>query len=365
MAPHTKLPPLPPEALADERAIAAAATKAVDRARAGDIRGGLALALQAHRQAQGLALPSGELAALNAAATVHGIRGDLMAAVAAGIDACVLARKLGARAIHGHALVTIATSAFRLGILPQAKTYLEECLERAREEGDARLEARARIALGIVLGDSGNFDAAAVQVARAFLLVRQSGDSTSPARVITNLANVHRKRAAALALAGDRERLELECEEAESLAWKALESARGEGNLAVQVDAFAIRAQTCALRGDSRWAAEHFGSAVRAARETGLSAPLAMALAGLGRSRLGLGDVQGALEAWREAHEVASALRPSERIAEACRGLAEVHARAGDELGERRWRERAAAESAEFSHACDQTRAQLRAFLIP
>jgi hypothetical protein len=50
-------------------------------------RKGLALALRARPGSAGLDIARGELDALNAAAIVHAMRGDLIAAVAAGIDA--------------------------------------------------------------------------------------------------------------------------------------------------------------------------------------------------------------------------------------------------------------------------------------
>jgi hypothetical protein len=76
------MPFLPPEALADEGSIASR-RRARDRARQGrgDARGAQPRA--AGRAArQGLEIDGGELEALNAAAIVHLIRGDSIAAVA-------------------------------------------------------------------------------------------------------------------------------------------------------------------------------------------------------------------------------------------------------------------------------------------
>ena len=100
------MPFLPPEALADADSIAVAAERAIALARGGDTRAALNLALQARRRAQGLEIDVGEIEALNAAAMVHLIRGDTIAAVASALDACELARRTGDRSRYGHALVS-------------------------------------------------------------------------------------------------------------------------------------------------------------------------------------------------------------------------------------------------------------------
>ena len=81
------MPFLPPEALGDEASLVAMSERAVTLARRGETRPAINLALQARRQAQAIESVRGELAALNAAAMVHLIRGDAVAAVAAAIDA--------------------------------------------------------------------------------------------------------------------------------------------------------------------------------------------------------------------------------------------------------------------------------------
>ena len=75
-----QMPFLPPEALADADSIAVAAERAIALAKGGDTRAALNLALQARRRAQGLEMGQGEIEALNAAAVVHLIRGDSIAA---------------------------------------------------------------------------------------------------------------------------------------------------------------------------------------------------------------------------------------------------------------------------------------------
>src|SRR6188768_2490429 len=184
------MPFLPPEALADEAAIAGAATKAVTLARWGEPRAALNLALQARRQAQSLDIVRGELEALNAAAVVHLIRGDAVAAVATAIDARDLAQRAGDRSLFGQAQVSLQISAFILGAGDDVHGALRECARVALEDGDLTVELRARVALGVVLGDCGHFDAAAYEFDRALRLASELAHPVaSPARITANIAN--------------------------------------------------------------------------------------------------------------------------------------------------------------------------------
>lgn len=365
-APHmTEIPErpfLPPEAWADHRTIAAAAAEAIAVARKGDARRGLALALHARQQALGLESEAGELAALNAAAIVHAIRGDHMAAVAAGIDAHDLAVKHGDRRILAHTLVTMSSAAFALGALSGARAALERSIVLGLEAGDRDVEFRARIALGVALGDLGEFDGAATEFTCALHLVREHRDSTSAARIVANLANVHLKRASRLFAEADGIGALRECAEAEQVARRALSLATDEANLPVQVDALGIRGRAKELQGDRAGGLALLGDAARLAREARFRQPLPWLLCEGARLALASGDVRSARDAYQEALEVATELRPSTRIEDACLGLAEVSARMGDTLGARRWRERAATESQDFDRQRRQTRAQVNAF---
>src|SRR5262245_35978860 len=127
------MPFLPPEALGDERSIAAAAARAISLAKGGDTRAALNLALQARRRAQGLDMGPGELEALNAAAIVHLIRGDSISAVAASMDACGIARRHGAEVRYGHAFVSLKLAAYNLGACDDVTGQLARCAHQARE----------------------------------------------------------------------------------------------------------------------------------------------------------------------------------------------------------------------------------------
>jgi hypothetical protein len=125
------MPFLPPEALADEASIAEAAARAITLARCGEPRAALNLALQARRQAQSLETVRGELEALNAAAVVHLIRGDAVAAVATAIDARDLARRAADRSLLAQSVVSLQMSAFILGAGADVHATLRECTREA------------------------------------------------------------------------------------------------------------------------------------------------------------------------------------------------------------------------------------------
>jgi uncharacterized protein HemY len=80
----------------------------------------------------------------------------------------------------------------------------------------------------------------------------------------------------------------------------------------------------------------------------------------LGRLALGSSDLDEAQSSYSGALEIARELRPSRKIALACSGLADVHARRGDASGAAAWRERSVEEAAAFEVASLQTRRQIR-----
>jgi tetratricopeptide (TPR) repeat protein len=353
------LPFLPPEALSDERSIAAAARRAIALAKGGDARAGLNLALQARRRAQGLELGQGELEALNAAATVHLIRGDTIAAVAASMDACSLARRTGNRLLYGHAFVSLKISAYNLGACEDAVAALARCAHEAQELGDGGIEVRARLGLGVVLGDAGRFDAARAEFLKALPLSEVNREASGPSRVISNLANLHRKRAVAHREAEREEQARHELQEAIRVARHARRLAAAEGHLAVEIDALGIEGCAQALAGDDALAHALLLASAQLGRKSRCPTAVVWVLCELGRNRLCAGDLEGARAAYTEALEVAADTRPSRKIAVACAALAEIDAMAGNPVGEQAWRERAADETAQFEIARLQTRRQL------
>jgi tetratricopeptide (TPR) repeat protein len=353
------MPFLPPEALADEASIAATSARAVVLARCGDTRAALNLALQARRQARSLESTRGELEALNAAAMVHLIRGDAVSAVAASLDARELARRSGDLPQSGQASVSLQMSAFILEVGDESLGELRTCVEQGRETGDAALELRARLALGVVLGDRGRFDAAAYEFERALTLARDFPQAGSPARITANMANLHRKRAVRLADGGFEARALRECRVALEVARRACELAAAEEEISVEIDALAIAGCVTELSGDAARSRVLLRESIALGRASRCPSAIVWVLCELGRVALAEGDLDEAGSAFARAWDLACDLRPSRKIGKACLGLAEVAARMGDPAGALAWREHAAEEYAAFEIARLQTRRQV------
>ena len=353
---------LPPEALADEGSIATAAARAIALARRGEPRAALNLALQARRQAQSLEIQRGELEALNAAAVVHLIRGDAVSAVASAIDARDLAERSGDRSLLGQALVSLQMSAFILGAGEGAHAALRECTREALENGNVELEVRARIALGVVLGDGGHFDAAAYEFDRALRLCRSGESPTqSVARIMANIANLHRKRASAYLAQGYEARGLHECGLAIAVARDACRLAAADGSVSVEIDALAIGGCAHEQRGEPARARILLSESIALGRGARCPSAIVWVLCELARMQLAAGDLDDGAAAFGEALNLARELRPSRKIATACFGLAEAAARKGDVQAAARWREHGAEEAAAFEIASLQTRRQVAA----
>jgi hypothetical protein len=263
------MPFLPPEALADEDSIRAAAERAIALAKAASRGRPWPSRCTRGANAQLMEMEQGEGEALNAAAIVHLIRGDPVAAVATSIDACDLARRTGDDALLGHALVSLNMSACILGACDDALSRLRTCADEAALRGQPSVEIRARIAIGILLGDRRRFDAATRQFEEALALARAHPGLTNPSRIVANLANLHRKRAGRGFRARIRGPALHECAEAIRLAREACEGATREGAVATEIDALGILGCVHKLRGDLVRARVSFGESIalgRAAR---------------------------------------------------------------------------------------------------
>ena len=291
---------------------------------------------------------------------VHLIRGDAVAAVAAAIDARDLARRIGDRPLLGQAMVSLQYAAFVLGASEEVHAALRECAQEAIDAGDAVLETRARLALGVVLGDQGHFDAAAYEYERALRISFDNQGQTSPARITANIANLHRKRAQALFEAGFEARALKECDQAERAAHEACGLAAVEGAVSVEIDALAITGCVLELRGESERARVLLRESIALGRGARCASAVVWVLCELGRLSIAAGDLDEAHASYAGALEIARDLRPSRKIAVACGGLADVLARRGDPAAANSWRERAAEEIAAFEIASLQTRRQIR-----
>lgn len=353
------MPFLPPEALVDRADISAAATQAIHLARRGDPRAGLVLVQKARLRAQDLDMPSGEVEALNAAALVHHMSRNPIAAAAAALDARDLARRTGDASLQGHARVTLAIAGYDLEAEVDVEPELEACIAAAVEARDGALECRARLAYAVVLGDRERFGEAHVQLIAALQMSAGEGCTSTPARILANLANLHRKRALhALARNAQAEAFE-QCTAALDAAARAEKQAAAEGYLGARIDALAIAGCVHALRGDDRTARVHLGDSVALARASRYGQFAVWVLCELGRLELRARDAAAARAAFAEGLDHALELRPCRKITTALEGLAEAAALRGDREGTRLWREQANAEARVFDAARVDTRRQL------
>jgi hypothetical protein len=82
----------------------------------------------------------------------------------------------------------------------------------------------------------------------------------------------------------------------------------------------------------------------------------------LARTCIASDDLAGARQAYTEALEVALELAPSRKVQVACAGLSEVEGLAGNDVGERHWRNRASQEEQEYERMRLHTGRELEAF---
>jgi tetratricopeptide (TPR) repeat protein len=359
-----QMPTLPPEAAADERTIAAFAARAIALAKAGCGREAIALAKVARAQAQGMEMDRGEVQALNAAAIVHLLRGDPISAIAAAMDACQVARRVDDRALAAHAQVSLHLSAHNLGARDDVERGLRGCIAEAIAVSDPQLEVRARTALGVIHGDAGRFDAAAFELRCALATAERHDGMICPARLVANLANLHRKRARAELSRGSEASAARECVEAEALARRACVLAARDGAAAVEIDALAIWGCVQRMQGDPVRARALLQESVALGRAARSRPAIVWILCELAGILLEQADLDGAWAAYGEALEIAGALRPSSKVAAACEGLAEVAERRGDAAEAQHWRRRAAQEAEDDERARRQTRQQVDTFLL-
>jgi tetratricopeptide (TPR) repeat protein len=359
-----QMPTLPPEAVADDRTIAAVAARAVALAKAGDGRGALALAKVARTMAQGMELERGELEALNAAAIVHLLRGDSISAVAAAMDACDIARRIDDRALAAQARVSLHLSSFNLGARGDVEPGLRGCVADAMELLDRPLEVRARTALGVVYGDEGRFDAASFEFERALVTARLHGGTTCPARLVSNLANLHRKRALAALAEGYEARALRECAEAVALARRACGLAAREGATPIEIDALGIWGCVRVIQGEPGHGRMLLEESVALGRGARWRPATVWVSCELGALLASLDHLEAARAAYAEAYETACTLRPSRKIALACEGLAHVAARRGEVADAELWRRKAEHEAAEYERVRRATRSQVESFLL-
>ena len=337
--------------------------RAIAAARKGDLKEALHLAQQAWQGARERKDERAIVEATNAASIVHMIRGDSISAVAAAIDAHQLARRLGERSLQGHARVNLCYSGFHLGTHADAETDLRRCVEQAVADQDTGLEIRARVGLGIVLGEIGKFETAPTHFRRALKLAGEHPEYTPPACITVNLARLHLKSGGARLAAGHAEEARIELLESARIADEAYKLALEEEGIPASIEALGVRACALDLLGARDKALALLAYAVALGGETGARSAMLWVLCELARIRLLAGLHDGARAAYVHALDIASGLRPSARIHVLCQGIAEAEENLGRHESAAQWRSRAVQEEAEFDRWRRDTRWQMERLL--
>lgn len=344
----TDLAGTPPSFGADDNALIRLAREAVDIALAGDIKGGLALALDASKRARASGDQRAELAALNAAARCHSLRNDSINSLAAGIDAATLARSLGDGVALGHALCAIANTSFTLKLLEECEPFVRRAIDESLKHADADLEARARQTYGVLLGDLQRFDEARTELQLGVAAARRDGRMALLLRVEGNLINVARKQARLLAARGERAQFSDSALHAVTEAEKLLARARDQKVLSLELTMSSLISEIHALLGDTgRGISEamHAMELAQRNRHPSNLPPLALRLSGWLRDA---GQWLQAIDVLQRGLNAAETLRPTFRIAELCEAMAAVEAARGEAAIAADWRLRADQERQQF-----------------
>ncbi len=324
------------------------AQEAVDIALAGDIKRGLALALDASRRAREAGDARAELEALNAAARCHSLRNDAINSLAAGIDAAALARALDDGVALGHALCAIANTSFTLQLLEECEAFVVRAIDESLKHGDHDLECRARQTYGVLLGDLKRFDDARSQLQLAVDAARLDGRPALLLRVEGNLAGVSRKVMRAKADLGERQSVQSEGAAAIAGASAVIERARTQQVLSLEMTMTGLMGEVHWLMGDIDLGIAETSHAMelaeRSKHPTNLP-PLALRLGSMLRER---GQLAEALQSLQRGLAVAETLRPTFRIAELCEALAVIESLRGEAAAADTWRARAEKERSQF-----------------
>lgn len=333
---------------ADDNALTRLSREAVDVALAGDIKRGLALALEANHRARAAGDQRAELAALNAAARCHSLRNDAIHSLAAGVDAAALARKLDDGVALGHALCAIVNTSFTFKLLGECEEFVLHAIDEGLKHGDHDLESRARQAYGVLLGDLGRFEEARSQFELSVQAAGRDGRASLLLRVEGSLAHLLRKVARQHADRGEADQLGAAGSRALEEATSVLQRAREQRVISVEMNMTGMIGEMHWLLGNVDLGIVETARAMDLAQRSRQPAnlpPLALRLASMLRERDRFAD---AIEVLHRGLNAAETLRPTFRIAELCQEIAEVQALLGETVAATDWHERANKEREQF-----------------
>ncbi len=328
------------ETSTDENRLIGLAREAVDVALAGDIKGGLAMALDARHRARHVDDARAELAALNAAARCHSLRNDSIASLSVGIDAATLARKLDDGLALGHALCAIANTAFTMKLLEESEEFVVRAVDESVTRRDADLESRARQAYGVLLGDLKRFREARVQLELAVAAAERDGRAPLLFRVQANLASLLRKEARSHAASGDALRMQAASNAALAAASSLQERARPQKLAALEMNMTSLTGEIHGLLGDIDAAVAETQRAIDMAASAKQPSNIPPAALRLGAMLQSLDRLNEARDVLLRGLVAAEMMRPTFRIAELCDAMAGVEKALGNEAGAGEWRSR-------------------------
>ena len=157
---------------------------------------------EALRLARRLRDPRAEAQSLVLATQCHYQRGDYVAAVATGLDACATYSDNDLEG-RSHVFHSVALAFFSVAELRRAEAAARRAIRYASDEHESLAEATARSTLAYVLCDSGQFDEALLELRRARARFRKLGDELRVKKATSNAGHVWRKRGIAFAAERD------------------------------------------------------------------------------------------------------------------------------------------------------------------
>ncbi len=327
--------------------------------RKGDTRGALVMLQSGIEAARRSDNKRGEIIAMNAAALVHSIRGDFWASLAGSIDAFFLARNQHDRLGMGQAMTMLAGSLLLMTPIDSEIGMLRKALAIGVDERNLKLQIRVHNLLGIVLGDLGRFSEAEMHLDLGLVLAGHEASGFDRWRVLTNMANLLRKRA------GDAR-----CRAA---AGQCAEFARRGLDIVGRVEAHCIEHDKLPVLLDAQSVAgllllqldqpEAAYEKFRAVRDLAVARKNRSVLSfiGLEMARLELlaGNRDAAEQSIQAGLREAALFRPSNKAAALSALMAEICAARGDADADLRWRTAAAQAQTEFEELTREARRQI------
>lgn len=338
------------------------AEAAVGKGAVGNSKQGFTLVQEELATARQAGDASGESTAIHGAAVLHLMRGDYWSAMAASLDAFQVAEQATDRLAAARAITMLVQSLTPMDPGTDGLAMLERALYTAIEFEDLLLEARTRNVMGIVQGDLGQFDEAAMQFETVLTAINLGAAQFDAWRVITNQANLFRKRAENAARTGANDRCNEFVACGLDLAVRAEAHCERHGKLPIQLDAINISGMLLTAHRQFDAAVDRFETAWRLAVMHRHRALLPFLGTCLAPHYLTMGRIADAESVLMTAFEEARLYRPSAKGEALCQLVAQVYERRGDARRVQHWN--LEAQRASFDFATFKREAQRQQGLI-